>query len=452
MSVGNALMKVLPGSIGTRAANGRRISTTGERALAEAQGKGFRLAIFGRTVALAILAFAFLAGYHFPINVEVCLFTLVLALAGLVALRTIGTKREKVSRFIFFSTDAALVSAILAIAPLSSGDDIPQNLVFFTTRVQFFYIVIAASILTLSPALVVWTGACCVLGLTLSTLWIAAGMESILSFRDLPIAPSADVFNRIVLNPDFLGIESRVEEALILSAVTGIAAIAVYGVRSVVLARVSEEERRQHIQRVFGKYVPATVISELETDGQLAPQSREATLLFADVEGFTSISEKLKPHEVVQLLNELFAAISDKIARQGGLVVNYFGDAVIAAFNAPLPLERHQLGAVVAARDILDALRTTEFYGHRLRMRIGIASGPVAAGTVGSEEKLSFTLYGDTVNLSQRLEALNKELGTNCLMCGATYDAVRHEVPGIRSLGTCNVRNKEREVEVYTID
>jgi class 3 adenylate cyclase len=125
---------------------------------------------------------------------------------------------------------------------------------------------------------------------------------------------------------------------------------------------------------------------------------------------------------------------------------------VIAAFNAPLPLDRHEIGAVMAARDILKTLETAEFFGHRLRLRIGIASGPIAAGTVGSEEKLSFTLYGDTVNLSQRLEALNKELGTNCLMCGATYDAVRREIQGIRSLGLHSVRNKQRAVEVYTID
>lgn len=426
--------------------------TTGERALAEAQRKGFRLAIVGRTIAITALAFAFLAGYHFPVNILIWLFTLGLGLAGLLALRTAGTRLENLSRYAFFSFDAVLVSAIIAFAPLSAGDDIPQNLVFLTTRGQFYYIVIAESVLTLSPALVLWTGACCAIGLALSTGWIAAGMQTILTFADLPIAPSREIFFRVVLSPDFLGVESRIEEVLILSAVTGIAAIAVHGVRSVVLARISAEERHRQMQRVFGKYVPASVISELEADGQLAPQSREATLLFADVEGFTSISEKLQPAEVVHLLNELFAAVSDKITARGGLIVNYFGDAVIAAFNAPLPLAKHEFSAVMAARDILTTLETSEFHGHRLRLRIGIASGLVAAGTVGSDDRLSFTLYGDTVNLSQRLESFNKEMGTSCLMCGKTYDAVCRDIEGIRFVGAHVLHNKQKPVEIYALD
>ncbi len=435
-----------------RAPNSSQISLTGERALAEARRKGFRLAIIGRTIAVTALAFAFLAGYHFPVNVAIWLFTLGLALIGLFALATAGTRYEDASRYAFFSFDAFLVSAIIAFAPLSGGDDIPQNLVFLTTRGQFYYIVIAESILTLSPALVLWAGACCAVGLAASTAWIMAGMQNVLTFADLPLAPSRDIFYRVVLNPDFLGVESRIEEVLILSAVTGIAAIAVRSVRSVVVARISAEERHSQMQRVFGKYVPSSVISELEADGQLAPQSREATLLFADVEGFTSISEKLQPAEIVDLLNELFAAVSDKIAMRGGLIVNYFGDAVIASFNAPLPLARHQLNAVMAAKDILAAVETSEFHGHRLRLRIGISSGLVAAGTVGSDERLSFTLYGDTVNLSQRLEAFNKEIGTNCLMCKTTYDAVHRDVQGLRFVGVHALHNKERAVEIYALD
>lgn len=447
----STLAEVWPKQLKLHGTKETEISATGEKALAEAQRKGFRLAILGRAFALTALAFVFLAGYHYPTNIAIWLFTLLLAFAGLFALRTAETWLENATRYIFFFTDAALVSAILAVAPLSSGDDIPQNLVFLTTRGQFYYIVIAESILTLSPIIVLWTGICCAVGLTLSTIWIASGMQNTLSFGDLPVAPSAEVFNRVVLNPDFLGIESRVEEVLILSAVTGIAAIAVYGVRSVVLARVSAEERRRQMQRVFGKYVPAAVISQLEGDGQLAPQSRRATLLFADVEGFTAISEKLQPHEVIHLLNELFSSISEKITLHGGLIVNYFGDAVIAAFNVPLRLEKHELSAVRAARDIVAALETSKFHGHRLRLRIGIATGPVAAGTVGSDERLSFTLYGDTVNLSQRLESLNKEVGTTCLLSKATYDAVQHDIEGIRALGAYSLRNRQSEVEVFAL-
>ena len=102
------------------------------------------------------------------------------------------------------------------------------------------------------------------------------------------------------------------------------------------------------------------------------------------------------------------------------MVVNYVGDALIAAFNAPLPIEDYSARAVNTARDLLSLVSGRDFEGPRLRLRIGVATGSVAAGTVGGAERQTYTLYGDTVNLAQRLEQMNKELGTNCLICGTT--------------------------------
>ncbi|YCI07196.1 adenylate/guanylate cyclase domain-containing protein (plasmid) [Ensifer sp. D2-11] len=424
----------------------------GDRVLAAAQRNGFRLAVIGRSIAVTVLAFTFLAGYQYPANVQIWGVTLLLGLGGLAVLTTLGRPWERAARHIYFAVDVAVVSALIAFAPLSSGDDIPQNLVFLTSRADYYYLIVAASVLTLSPGLVLWTGFCCAFGLGLATYWIAQGMQRVVTFSDLPYAPSREIFFQTVLSPNFLGTASRLEEALILVAVTSIVAIAVGRARSVVLARVAAEERRRNLQRQFGRYVPASVIANLEKDGQLAPQLRDATLLYADVEGFTAISEKLPPAEIINLLNELFSAVSEVVTRHGGMIVNYFGDAVIAAFNAPLPSSDHELQAVLAARDILTLVSSRDFTGNHLRLRIGIATGPIAAGTVGSDERLSFTLYGDTVNLAQRLEALNKELGTSCLICGATYHAVRDRVRGLRPLGPHSVRNRDQPVAIYVLD
>jgi class 3 adenylate cyclase len=423
-----------------------------EQVLAAAQRNGLRLAVIGRSIAVTVLAFTFLTGYQYPANVLIWGVTLLLGLGGLAVLTTLGRPRERAARRIFFAVDVALVSALIAFAPLSSGDDIPQNLVFLTSRVDYYYLIVAASILTLSPGLVLWTGFCCAFGLGLATYWIAQGMQRVVTFSDLPYAPSREIFFQIVLSPDFLGTASRLEEGLILMAVTSIAAIAVARARSMVLARVAAEERRRNLQRQFGKYVPSSVIEELENNGQLVPQLRDATLLYADVEGFTAISEKLPPTEIIDLLNELFSAVSEVVTRNGGMIVNYFGDAVIVAFNAPLPLSDHELQAVLAARDILTLVSSRDFAANRLRLRIGVATGPVAAGTVGSDERLSFTLYGDTVNLSQRLEALNKELGTSCLICGTTYHAVRDRVRGLQPLGPQSVRNRDQPVAIFALN
>src|SRR4029453_14410787 len=121
--------------------------------------------------------------------------------------------------------DAAAASAVLAFAPLRSGGDVPQNLVFLSSRTEYYYVIVATSILALSPALVIWTGLCTVIGLAGATVWIISGMERIVSLGDLPSSPSrADVL-AVVLSPDFLGIPVRVIEGLVIAVVTSIATL-----------------------------------------------------------------------------------------------------------------------------------------------------------------------------------------------------------------------------------
>jgi class 3 adenylate cyclase len=371
------------------------------------------------------------------------------AVIGLLPLWAVNTRFEIASRFALFAMDALIISTLLAFVPLSSGDDVPQNLVFLTSRVHFYYIVIIASVLTLSPRLVLWTGAWCVAGLVASIGWIVANMDTMLSYEDLPAAPKRDAFYSVVLSPDFLGMASRLQEVLIIGAVTGIAALAVHRARHVVQARAAAESGRRRMQRIFGKYVPSHVVQELaRNEGHLGAQMRDATLLYVDVEGFTALAEGMPPENILSVLNELFSATATVVAGRGGLVVNYIGDAFIASFNAPLPAANHAAQGVNAARDILTLVDERTFGGQRLKLRIGVATGPVAAGTVGSDDRLSYTLYGDTVNVAQRLEVLNKEYGSRCLISGETADAAGRS--DLISLGLANVRNRSRPVDLYT--
>lgn len=405
--------------------------------------------MYGRTVAAGLMAAAALWGYYYPNNLWIAGLFLIFAAIGLLPLVAVGTRYEVSARFAFFAMDALLISAVISFAPLSSGDDIPQNLVFLTSRIHFYYIVIIASVLTLSPWLVLWTGAWSVAGLIASIAWIIFNMGAFLSYDDLPLAPDKNAFYSVVLSPKFLGMASRLQEVLIIGAVTGIGALAVHRARHVVQTRAIAETARRRMQRIFGKYVPPSVVRELASnEGHLRPQLREATLMFADVENFTALSENLSPEVVISILNELFSATAAIVTRNGGLVVSYVGDAFVASFNAPLPIVHHGSSAVAAAREILALVSESEFGGHRLRLRIGVATGPVAAGTVGSDDKLSFTLYGDTVNLAQRLEALNKEYGTSCLLSGETVTAAG-SAEGLKYLGSTTVRNRQRQVDLY---
>jgi adenylate cyclase len=422
-----------------------------EASLADAERKGFRLAVIGRTCALLPIALFYLATYGYPNNIYIAVLILAIAAAGLAPLALAGSRHERASRYAFFAFDVAILSAVLALLPLSSGGDLPQNMVFLSTRGEYYFVVVAISVLTLSPALVLWTGFCSVLGLASATAWIMAGMDRIVSFESLPASPSREAFLAVVLDPDFLGISVRIAEGVKIALVTAIAALAVHRARAVVRSHSMAEIERSRVQQLFGRYVPAPVVDQLIGSGELMPQTRNASLMFADIEGFTRLSESLAPSQVIELLNSFFSAATGIVDRNGGVVVNYIGDALIAAFNAPLPVEDYPARAVNTARDLLSLVSAREFEGQRLRLRIGIATGAVAAGTVGGAERQTYTLYGDTVNLAQRLEQMNKEFRTNCLICGTTMKAMGTGSADAVAIGTVQVRGRDRAVEVFSL-
>jgi adenylate cyclase len=424
---------------------------TVEAALAEAERKGFRLAVIGRTCALVAVAFFYLEAFGYPNNILAAACILFTGALGLVPLGFVGGRYERAARYALFTLDAVSASAIVALAPLSSGGDIPQNLVFHSSRNEYFYAIVALSILALSPALVLWTGACVVVGLAVATAWIMAGMERVVSLEDLPVAPSREQYLSVVLSPDFLGLPVRVIEGVMIALVTSIAALAVHRARNVIRAHAAAEAERTRVERIFGRYVPAQVADQLIQAGQLAPQQREASIIFADIVGFTRLSETLPPARVIGLLNSFFSAVTAIVDERGGVVVNHVGDALIAAFNAPLPIEGHAARAVAAARALLALVAEREFEGHRLRVRIGVATGQVAAGPVGGAGRETYTIYGDTVNLAQRLEEMNKEVGTKCLISSTTFVAAGSDCGVTIAIGAVHVRGRERAVEVFAL-
>lgn len=422
-----------------------------EASLAEAERKGFRLAMIGRTCALVPIAVFYLFIYRYPSNVYIAGLFLVVAAVGLAPLALVGTRYERAGRYGLFAFDMAMLSAILAFAPFTSGGDVPQNLVFQTTRGDYYFVVVAVSVLALSPALVLWTGLWGVAGLAAASSWILAGMERVVSFEGLPSSPSREAVLSVILDPDFFPVSVRVSEGVKLALVAAICALAVHRARAVVRSHAVAENERSRIQRLFGRYVPAQVAEQLIGAGQLAPQTREASLLIADIRGFTRLSESLAPAQVIALLNSFFSAATGVVDRHGGVVINHVGDAIIAAFNAPLPVEGYPARAVGAARALLALVAAQDFEGRRLRLRIGIATGPVAAGTVGGAERQTYTLYGDTVNLTQRLEQLNRELDTECLICGVTFRAARADCADAVDMGAIQVRGRDGAIEVFAL-
>lgn len=209
---------------------------------------------------------------------------------------------------------------------------------------------------------------------------------------------------------------------------------------------------RALIRATFGRYIPERVASTiLANGGDLKPRSATATILYADIEDFTSLAEQMPPDRVVEMLNEYFSAAVQVIEQNNGVVTQFQGDAMLATFNLPVEDEYHAESAIRSALAIQALCIEREFAQMTLRTRIGIATGSVTAGNVGSDSRVSYTVHGDAVNLAARLEQLNKRFATYLLMDEATIEHLTVPMP-VKFVEDVEIRGKKRFVRVYRYD
>ena len=214
---------------------------------------------------------------------------------------------------------------------------------------------------------------------------------------------------------------------------------------------------REQIRETFGRYVDESVAATIlrrQGDGVLSGETGDATILFTDIAGFTTIAEYLSPGELVTALNEYLEIVLEPIRAHGGVVNTFIGDGLFASFNMPLACDGHAAAAVRAAIDIQRAVGSRTFGGDpgiAFATRIGISTGNVIGGSVGAGQRLSFTLLGDTVNLAARLEELNKEHGTRILVSQSTREACGNTFV-YAALGSVAVRGRSDRVTVFSID
>jgi class 3 adenylate cyclase len=206
------------------------------------------------------------------------------------------------------------------------------------------------------------------------------------------------------------------------------------------------------LREIFGRYVPRRVAEAIVAgQGSLRPTQTQATILYSDIEGFTGIVEQMPPNRLVEMLNEYFPAVIEPIERNGGIVNQFLGDAMLVTFNLPIADPQHAENAVRTAVEIQRALQGRKFAGIELVTRIGINTGPVIAGNVGSGDRVSYAVYGDAVNLAARLEQLNKEYGTRVLVSGTTVEHLTGTY-GLLPVGEVVVRGKTVPVQIYRLD
>ncbi len=219
-----------------------------------------------------------------------------------------------------------------------------------------------------------------------------------------------------------------------------------------------EGAQRRFIKNVFKHYLSPHVIDRILRDPsllKLGGERREITAFFSDVAGFTTVSEKLAPEELSALLNEYLSAMTDIILDEGGTLDKYEGDAIIAFWNAPLDQPDHAARACRAALRCQETLTRMgphfrERYGHELRMRIGLNSGPVAVGNMGSTRRFDYTALGDTMNLASRLEGACKAYGI-CLLAGPETRERAADGFAWREVDRLRVVGKREPVRVFEL-
>ena len=216
---------------------------------------------------------------------------------------------------------------------------------------------------------------------------------------------------------------------------------------------------KRMLKRAFQHYVPRAVVEDIVADPsrlRLGGDKRELTVLFSDIRGFTALSETMAPEDLVKLLNGYFTRMTGRVFAHRGSLDKYIGDAIMAVFGAPLPAPQHASLACRAALDMVAELETMQAEWRRegvpaLDIGIGINTGPMIVGNMGSASRFNYTVLGDAVNLASRIESLNKAYGTNILLSEHTFERVRDEFPNVREIDQVQVRGRTQPVRLYEL-
>lgn len=235
----------------------------------------------------------------------------------------------------------------------------------------------------------------------------------------------------------------------------------------IVLRHLYTEKEAKHIKKIFSNYVTERVVNELIKDPSMAKlggERRDVTVLFSDIRGFTALSEKIQPENVIELLNEYFAAMTEVIFKWEGTLDKFIGDAIMVFWGAPLPQPDHAERAVRCAIEMSQKLKELckkWSYENKptINIGIGINTGEVLVGNIGVEgKKMDYTVIGDHVNLASRLEGLNKEFNSEIIISEFTFQRIDNLIKkGVfnsvifKELGEIRVKGREKTVRIYAV-
>jgi len=219
-----------------------------------------------------------------------------------------------------------------------------------------------------------------------------------------------------------------------------------------------EGQNKEKIKSAMGKYISHDVMQKVVKDIdtlKLGGKRANVTVLFADIRGFTSMSENMSAEEVSVILNDYFTEIEPIISKYNGVINKFIGDAVMAIFGEPIQDKNHALNAVMCANEML--LKVDELQKKwlaqgkpKIEIGVGINTGDAFVGNIGTETRLEYTVIGDMVNLASRIESYNKVYKTRFLISSTTYEKVRNILDVIK-ISEVTIRGKAKKLDIYEV-
>lgn len=320
----------------------------------------------------------------------------------------------------------------------------PASFYLKAPTLLYVFIFIAIRALHFDPRFVIATGISAATGWMLMILYVV--------FSDpVDMMITRDYVEYMTSNSILIGAEF--DKIITILIVTGVLALALRRARKLMMESIIEGSAARDLSRFVPEEVAKQVTRSEEGATTGKGEVKETTILFTDIEGFTTISETLTPEQLIEALNQYFTLIAKPIDECGGVISQFQGDAVLATFNAPKADANHASNAVKAALKIQKVLEGKLFGdGVPFNTRIGINSGRVVGGLVGSGDRVGYTVHGDNVNLTARLEQLNKDYGTRIIVSEQTRVLIDPDEYEFRALGEVSVRGRQKPVRIYTID
>lgn len=303
----------------------------------------------------------------------------------------------------------------------------------------YVFIFIALRALRFAPTYVLAAG------LTAAAGWMALAWYAT---RDMSVV-TRNYVEALTANRVLIGAE--IDKVISILLVTLVLSVALIRARRLLMRSVADATVARDLTRFIAPEIARHIKS---ADRAIQPGDGEvkaASVVFCDIEGFSTVSETLAPDVLMRTLNEYVAALSSVIAAHGGVITQFQGDALLVTFNAATPVPDHAACALQTALSIQEVVARERFGpGLRLPTRCGVSSGELVAGAVGTAERMLITVYGDEVNIAARLEQLNKSYGTYVLATGATIAAAGDGF-ACRPMGAVAVRGRATPVEVFEV-